>query len=740
MLKNIKSKITSPLTAAIIFTAGFVGSAGFAAGFADISNYSAPVTVNAFLQWGDTLWAATSGGLVMRILGGGDVQEFVGNGRVFPDLHLTSLCRDDEGNVWIGSRRGYLYKRSPRGRYTVFSTYKLSGWSVTALYCYDGMIIVGADLGVSLFDPAKGVAVRNATAIGGFSDPRVNVIEASSDTLFLGCNQGVAFLDSLYDVPIARRNFYYPGIWKTKGSGPVRAFADTGGGVMAFSKPTAFFRNYLYEADTGGRLTWRGGGGDSARTSRILSDGNIVALYNEGDKRLWIGTEAKFYYSLGDGDPPLKQYGIEGYSLKQASRVLVSPSGDLWALPVVSYPNSFWYQGVHRFDGLNWHLYSSYTYGGDYGFAGDNSAFGAAFWKDGSFWAGTSGGNVKHIDPVKKTVGQFILGYGDFTGIGYLSDGRGENSWGRCDAVAADSSGYLWFSVFDSNLGSLICYDPRYPPASYEPNPVKARFRRFFTESPLKIQNIELLAVNREGRIFAYGGNRLVAFSHKGSPLADGIKVDTLYESVGTLRGMEVGPDGALYMAGAGGIRRIRALSMTVETVDNTINTASSIATDDGVIWIGTGFGGVIRYDLAAKQQTLRIDEAFGLPSNNVASVAIDRKNNRLWIATDEGISMVNVGSTGKNAKKMLLRAVPNLYSASGSARGASQITFCGLKPKSSVSVYSINGTLAAKVEAQSYTDAEWRAAWTPKKNIVPGTYIAVVKPGGERAKIIIKP
>jgi len=724
----------------LISIVGFAGVAG-SANVADISNFSAPVTVNAFLQWGDTLWAATSGGLVTRYLGGNAdaPHEFMGNGRVFPDLHLTALCRDESGNIWIGSRRGYLYKRSPRGRYEVFSTYKLSGWSVTALYFYDGMIVVGADKGVSLFDPVKGVASRNATAIGVFSDPRVNVIESSEDTLFLGCNEGTAFLDGLYDAPLAQRNFYYPGIWKTKGAGPVRSFADVGDSIAALSKPATFFRGYLYAADTGGRLTWTDGG--KINTARILAEGGITTLYNEGDKRLWIGTEARYYYSLGDGDPPLRQHTIGGYSLKQASQVIVAPNGDLWALPSVSYPNIYWYHGIHRFNGRDWQLYSDKTYGDDFGYVGDGSSRGAAFWKDGSIWAGTSGGNVKHINAAENTVGQFVFGYGDFFGVAYLRHGQGENTWGRCDAVAADSSGYLWFSAFDSNLGSLICYDPRYDPVSYETNPVKAHFRRFFTEQPFKVQSVELLAVDRGGRIFAYGGNRLVAFSHGGAPLSGGITIDTVYESIGTLRAMAVGPDGALYMAGAGGIKRIRPDAVKIETLVDALSNASSIAVDDGTIWAGTGSGGVIQYDLSTKKEISRIDEASGLASNNVVSVAVDGKNNRLWVATDEGVSMVSVGSSGsKGAKKISVSAVPNVYSASGNAGGASQITFRGLRPKSSVSVYAVNGVLTAKVEALHYTDVEWRAVWTPKRNIAPGTYIAVVRPGGERAKIIIKP
>ncbi|MDR2694676.1 MAG: hypothetical protein LBB74_10760 [Chitinispirillales bacterium] len=733
--KNITRAKTASLLAAAVFVAGFAGGPAAApAAFENIANYSSPVTVNAFLQWGDTLWAATSGGLVMHNLESG-AREFVGNGRVFPDLHLTSLCRDDAGNVWIGSRRGYLYRRTPRGQYTTYSTYRLSGWRVTSLYSYDGLIVVGSNMGVSLFDPLKGIAMRNATAIAGFSDVGVNVIEANGDTLFLGCGEGVAYLDGLYDIPLSQRNFYDPGIWKTKGSGPVYSFVPAGGGVTARSKPAAVFRGALYAADTGGRLTWTDG--DTVRSARILADGGIIALYNEGDKRLWIGTEAMYYFSLGDGDPPLRQHKIEGYSLKRASRVVVSSTGDLWALPTVSLPN-YWYHGVHRFDG-RWHLYSRSTHGNDFGYAGDNNALGAAFGRDGTFWVGTWGGNIKHINPANNTVGQLIIGYGDYTGVSYVRDGIGGIVWGKCDAIAADSSGYLWVSAFESDFGNLICYDPRYDPVPYETNPVKAHFRRFFTDLPLKTQSIDFLAVSRDGKIFAYGGNRVVAFRHNGNPLSDSIEVVTVYEAVGTLRALEAGPDGALYMAGSGGIRRIRAGATTIETVDNTISTASSMAVDDGVLWLGTGSGGVIRYDLATKE-TRRIDETTGLSSNNVVSVAVDRKNGRLWVATDEGISMVSTGSSGKAASKPPLRAVPNLYSASGNTQGAQQITFCGLKPKSSVSVYAINGALTARVEAKYHTDTEWRAAWTPKRNIVPGTYIAVVSPGGERAKIIIKP
>jgi hypothetical protein len=86
------------------------------------------------------------------------------------------------------------------------------------------------------------------------------------------------------------------------------------------------------------------------------------------------------------------------------------------------------------------------------------------------------------------------------------------------------------------------------------------------------------------------------------------------------------------------------------------------------------------------------------------------------------------------------MRVFPNVFSVGGKAQGAPSITFSRLEPRSSVSVYAINGALVAKVNAEFFTEDEWRAAWTPKRNFVPGTYIAVAKPSGKRAKIILKP
>jgi len=728
----------------------FCAAAAFAA--EGVVNYSSVITVGDFLAAGDTLWAASSGGLAAHNLRNGG-KTLVSNAKIFPDPYLTALCRDSRGNVWIGSRGGYLYRRTPQGQFAVFPSYKHSGWGITCLFPYGGLIVVGSDRGVSLFDPAKGVAVKNAAGISTFSNPRVNAVSASGDTLFLGCGEGVAYLDSLDAAPLAQRNFYDPGIWKKRAgwSGPAVSFVNTGGSAAADSVPSVIFRGFLLravklaEAAAGADTVWNialeWDEGGMRRSVKIAPAGNVLKLYNEGDNQLWIGTDDRYYYSYdGEAGAAPVQHRIEGLALKHGVRAALAPNGDVWVLPVVT---GAWHDGIYRYDGRNWYVYNNGTHSGRFGYIGETSRgiLGAAFGRDGTFWAGTWGGNVKHIDPSKNTVGQFILGNGDFKTVSYYSDGAPYDAWGKVDALAVDSSGYLWASAYDHNSGSVICYDPRYTPASSEQDPVKAHYRWFFSEPSLKTINITELSVDAGGRLYAYDApqNRLTVFRHGGSPLKDSIAVDTTYSSFGAVAAVRAAPGGGVYIAGTMGLAKIPAGSLNVEIIDNTLANGSDLAVQGNILWLGTRTEGVLRYD-ADKKEKKRFGEAEGLPSDNVLSVALDGKKGYLWILTDAALSRLDIGRAAKPERKEAVRVFPNVFSLGARGQGASQITFARLEPRSTVFVYSVNGALVAKASSEYFTENEWRAAWTPKRAMTPGTYIAVIKPSGKRAKILLKP
>jgi len=602
---------------------------------------------------------------------------------------------------------------------------------------------VGSDKGVSLFDPENGVAVRNATSIGEFSNPRVNAISASKDTLFLGCDEGVVYLDSLNVVPLRQKNLYDKGIWKTKDGqdGPVASFVNTGSSVEAETVPAAMFRGYKFMAD-GGWVTYIDGNGIEQRPFK-LPDNRILSLYNEGDNRLWIGTDERYYYSY-DGESAPQQHRIDGLALRRGTRVAVAPSGDVWVLPTAPYPNISWHHGVYMYDGWSWRLYNGVTEGERFGSIGDGDAKGLTIGRGGDVWVGTSGGHIKRLNNERNIVGQLIVGARLANEpVGYYDDNVARGGWGKVDALVIDSSssGYLWASVYDHDSGSILCYDTRYAPAPWETDPEKAHYRWFFSEPSLKTLYIAELSVDAGGRIYAYDApqNRLTVFRHGGNPLAGGIRVDTTYSSFGVVAAIRPAPDGGVYIAGAGGLKKISAGSLQVEVIDNTLTGVSDFAVHGDILWLGTRTDGVLRYDIDKKEKRW-IGEADGLPSNSVQSVAVDGKKGYLWIVSASAVSRLDIGRSVKPASKEAVRVFPNVFSISGRAQGASQVTFSRLDPRSTVSVYSVNGTLVAKVGAEYFTESEWRAAWTPKRNLAPGTYIAVIKPSGKRVKILLKP
>ncbi|MCL2690426.1 MAG: hypothetical protein FWE57_11360 [Chitinispirillia bacterium] len=700
---------------------------------------------------GDTIYAASSGGLQIHNVKSGSV-ELISNSKIFPDPHLTALCRDARGNLWIGSQKGYLYKRTPRGQFRVFSNYKLADWGILCLYTHGDLIVVGSNRGVSLFDPQRGIALRNSANIADFSNPRVNSITVFKDTLFLGCEEGVAFIDSLDIVPLRQRNFYYSGIWKTKETDePVVSFINTGNSILPQAAPSALFRGRLFTAidsiryNDQNQIAYRGVwlANNGSPQIEITHHGKVTELRNEGDRRLWIGTDDMYYFSFnGDDDP--QQHKIEGLSLRRGTRVTVAPNGNVWVLPVVRFEGVLcpsWHYGIYRYDGQRWHSYNCHSHGEAFGYIGDGSALGAAIGPDGALWAGTWGGNIKHIDPVKNTVGQLFVGFGDYRDIHYSA--HGGFTWGKVDALASDSSGFLWISVFDHNLGSLICYNPRFHPNSAETDPVKAHYRHFFTEYPLKTMNISELNVDAQNRIFAFDEtqSRLTVFKHNGNPLADSIEVISDYPHIGMVSSIKSAVDGTTYISATTGLRRIRAGETRLETVDSTLSNITSIAVQGEVLWLGTRTNGILRYNTVDSSK-IWINEDNGLLSNDVRSLAIDTRQGRLWIVTESGVVQLDVGRESKISSSEPVFVFPNVFSISRKNQGVDEVTFARLEPRSVVSIYAVNGVLVDKINAQRdpVTPHEWRARWRPKRSLAPGTYFAVVKPSGKRVKVILMP
>jgi len=71
-----------------------------------------------------------------------------------------------------------------------------------------------------------------------------------------------------------------------------------------------------------------------------------------------------------------------------------------------------------------------------------------------------------------------------------------------------------------------------------------------------------------------------------------------------------------------------------------TINTLAQ--TDKGKVWMGTMINGIFEWDKNMEEISDHINQSYGLSSNKVHEIEVDSDNN-LWLATEAGLSYVNI-------------------------------------------------------------------------------------------------
>ncbi len=725
--------------------------------FQQFVNYAPTVAVNGFAKTGDTLWVASGGGLFVynTVTGHG---ELLNDHRRFPDPHLTSVVEARNGDLWIGSRNGYLYRRTKNGVFSVFSSYFRAGWGIVDLYEYQSYIIVGSQRGVSVFDPQKEAALKNAANIGNFSNSRVNTITSFNDSLILGCEEGVAVLTA----DIERANFYDRTVWRTDFSSDSSAVVDffvENGELIPSSGLTFSFRGSKYIVEKDGIAY--------SNDTPILNFGlheKIIAWYVDSNDNLWIGTDNRYFFRW-DGITDVQQVIIEGIPLKNISEMLLTSNGDLWFLPSLVYLDGYqpWNNGVVRFDGSNWTIYNAHTHGAAFGYIGDLSMQGLMEDQTGDIWTGSWGGNIKHISLSQNRLGQLVVGTADNQTFEYVKD-AGPPVWGKVDALTFDNNGYMWFSPYDHELGAVICYDPRRSPDSNADTPTEAGFRRFFPNGHSDwTLSITKMATDNSNRIFTVDhNNHLKIMEYNGTnPLQAQLSITRPSANLGVIADLEAATSGIMWIAGSNGLYAFIPSVNTPFLIDNDIGAPTSVAVqNDSTLWIATEGNGLLKYQFYHKDripvsQSIADMERFsyffevekqyvtmdhGLLSDNITHVAVDNNKGLLWAVTDAGLTSYYIGSEEKVPSGSNVIISPNPYSISNRDQASNRIVFSKLEPRTEISVYTVNGQLVQQLRSQRVSDHEWQSEWKPQSSIVPGIYMVIARPSGDRGKLILVP
>jgi hypothetical protein len=352
-------------------------------------------------------------------------------------------------------------------------------------------------------------------------------------------------------------------------------------------------------------------------------------------------------------------------------------------------------------------------------------------------------------------VGQF---FGVVPGI------RSCASWARCDAIALDSTGFLWIASMDNYAGSLICHDPHFepptPPVDTSLPPAVKHYRYFFPPGdPFHSRNIGCLCVDAANNLIVgegfEGNGKIHVLRHQGNPLEQGFSsITELPSSYGLVYDAAATKDSLTYMATSTGFYTLNTEFNTCESglrvrnvwtpvprdtcIDSTIRAVRAVEMeDDHILWIGTPDSGLIRYDLSSYSKSI-VNETCGLLDNSIWDLSVDRKNGWLWIASERGVSRYSLGYIVGRKNTGTAVVYPNPFSRQRHA----ELIFEKLPPSSRVLVYSVSGTLLASLSPEESGTYGSVCVWKPPASVVPGVYLYAVRSGSEnfRGRLIVTP
>ena len=712
--------------------------AGTAIAASSFTNYRATIKVNDIIEYNNKIWVASSGGLAC-IDPKTNTKTLITDIHQFPDLNLTGLCIDSSGNLWIASSQGYLCKQTPSGTYTVYNSYYASGWDILDISVHGQYLLVGSGSknGFSIFDPAKGVALKNATSINTSSNNQsIYAIAVHNDSLYLGLEKGYAVLD-ISGNKLLNNNYYDKTIWRVvPSSEDIVAFADSNGIFKPCKTPAALYNNAFVATDTTMTVVSTADG-----TTLCTLPSAVRTMYTDNSGNLWLGTTENYLYKKNASG--LVQDTLPGPTISDISRIWASRNGTLWLIPPMASSNVPWWQGIVSYDGKLWKLYNNTT-AVNFGGNGSSDFHGIGETRDSTMWFGGFGLPIKRYIPGTDTWKRYYIdGYECCANeIRELPATDGGVYWGKHDAIAQDSSGFIWFGCYTNKyiVNSLVCYNPL---LTTTPNS-----RRFFsTDDDRHIQNVRTICVDSKGIILVGSDDgRLLIFSHSGNPVQDSIAryyVDQ--RDLSNIKDISAAPNGISWIVTNKGLYSYTSGEDSLHFISDTA-TFSSVAVEcDSVIWLGTTGSGLMRYSTVSGTLST-IETSEGLISNTINDLSIDRKNGYLWIATSDGLSRFTLGHSFTSiTNNNSIVAYPNPYSLSNPNHREIVFKHCAVNAR--VTIYAMNGSLVKSLtpDANSaYTlssnSYETTLSWTPPKNIAPGTYFFAGSKPYVTKKIIIIP
>ncbi len=603
--------------------------------------------INDVLVDGETVWAATSGGLVRWDANTAEVLKLTTDDGL-PGNTVTALAVDAEGALWLGTDRGAAQVRLDGSlrRFTVADGLA-DAFVYAVLGASDGAVWFGTPRGATRLGRDGQVrTVRFLSPTGSFPDslmqPRfadvVTLAEAPDGAVWLSTPAGVRVFTA-----DGRQRFLTN---EDLGDGRVTAFAFAPDGAVLMAVNTfrtasgiasgvyrlnpnrrletllaieqaeqdamsaSLFRDLAVAAngviwaatESGAVQLYPDARYETISAAPGRSEGlissNVQAVALDADGSLWFGTDQGIsrrlpdgaWQTLQDSDGPVDQYN-------SITALALAPNGELWVGTS---------QGLSRFtvDG-QWQAFLSD------GLPSEITVL--AHDRFGDLWVGAGQGVLRVTPALPEQI--------------QLPDSPDWPMTVRVVALAPGADGALWVGTY---LEGVFQRD------------ADGNWRSFTQANGLAGNTVHAIAAAPDGSMWFGTDGGLSRLTMDGQWQRFG-EAEGLPS--GTVRHILALADGSLLVASAdiatGGSLTRRSADGTWQTLiapDGEIpsDILCLAASPDGTIWIGTGQDGLIRLDPNGTSQRFTTEDGLAANTVNALLVAPD---GTVWVATDGGLS-----------------------------------------------------------------------------------------------------
>ena len=692
---------------------------------------------------GNSIWAATSGGIVAYDFVTGDIIKLT-NIEGLKGIDFTCAEIDTSGSLWFGAAAGWLTKITPSGAIENHAFRDSIGLGrdigLFDLKTDGYNLWVASDIGISRFWPYHngGEIKDNARQLGnipiGEDAICVNVV---GNNLWAGTARGVAFINK------DNENIQFYGNWRSFGpseNGLLNAnvksivsyydtvMIGTASGVfkLQVSPDTLWIQNGL-SGDIVNSLYMSGSNLMAATNVGIfqfdgvnwnefsstgLPGGLAEDLILDGRGTLWAASPTSGLMEYNGSQ--WVTHTIPGPASNVIGRLAIDSSGGIW-LPQFEVGVSRFYNG----EWTNYNLSNSDPDGsGPLLGLSDNWEMGASVAPDGRVWISSYGG------------GLYVYDWTSWHHWNYTNSPMygvyGNHSYWAARSVLADPSGNIWVSAFASD--SLLLMGVLRPP------PAESTWQVFYADEVGLTTNFSQSFLSEGNYIWVGRGDGLDRLDTKGTPfdISDDSWVTRI--TIVSIEDMTLDQSGTLWIASASGLFYLTPDADTVAKMEippEISGSASAVATDGvGNIWVGTAGGlGMLKPNRTepnhSSWKATYTTANSPILGNSISDIAIDIPSGLIYIGTTTGLSVFDSGILPPSANLADMSAYPNPVML---GKDVQYVEFKRVPSIGTMSIYTASGDLVRQFDLSA--QSRWDLRNSNGERVAGGIYFFHVRSG----------